>query len=49
MCKQQFLPILALVCLLATPAWPAETATVTRVVDGDTLVWISMAAKSEFA
>ncbi len=37
---------LAIVCLLTTAAWSSETARVTRVVDGDTLV-VSIAGREE--
>ena len=40
------LAILVVVCLLTTAAWSSETATVTRVVDGDTLV-VSIAGREE--
>ena len=38
--------LLAVLCLLTTAAWSSETARVTRVVDGDTLV-VSIAGQEE--
>ena len=38
--------VLAVVCLLTSVAWSSETAKVTRVVDGDTLV-VSIAGREE--
>ena len=44
--RRSALLFLAVVCLLTTAAWSSETARVTRVVDGDTLV-VSIAGEEE--